>query len=71
MNLESVLSANLCPFNSTKYLATAVHKMFSGAHHVMKISPYQDKIAFDICCNFLCVRSVLPTCVTEKVLETL
>lgn len=69
MNFKSVLSASLCPFNSTKYLATAVHTTFSGAHHV--VSLYQDKIAFEICCNFLCVHSVLPTSVTEKVLETL
>lgn len=69
MSFELGLSASLCPFNTTKYLATAVPKMFSGAHYV--ISPYQDKIAFGICCNFLCVYSVLPSCVTEGVLETL
>lgn len=41
----------------------------------LELTMLQDKAlpgyAFDICCNFLCVHSVLPTCVTEKVLETL
>lgn len=69
MNFKLALIASLCPFNSTKYLAAAVHKTCSGAYH--GISPYQDKTAFGICCNFLCVHSVLPTCITEKVLETL
>jgi len=52
-------------------LAAAMHITFSGAHHVMKINPYQNKIASDTCPNFICVHSVLPTFVTEKVLEAL
>lgn len=48
-----------------------MHLPFSGAHHVTKISPYQDKIVFNICPEFIRVHSVLPACVTEEVLEAL